>query len=876
MINCAKRYNFLRFPEVLVIGFDYDPEADNSDNLPLKIEQQINLSFFISEDDVENQDKDFTKYLSMINEDLGQDVDRQESYTTDLYELKGFVKLKKNYEGKGLVYTHYTKLKGKWLVLENGKQRHLTKPPSVISTGESPVVFCYYERIKPSTVDKRNIESQLMISSEIRDETPVLSIPEEFVYKTLYLEKQDRLSLDFYYCHHRRLKPLYQDGYGFKKKGIDFNQPIIFPYRNKKKFNRDLEEYRAIAEKQEDKDDLFNKSFDKEKLGFSNTIQLKGLERKDKGSIDCSFARLNYLANSVGLPRQIAQYLIKDYNHSNKGLYELEEQYYAEKCQVCSLQDKRIIIKRILLKALTMSILTKKEERNFLIDICWFNNFKLFLLADLSEDNLAKHLYNHEYVTEKFNVNMHFYYTQFKHSYGSSQEMLENEFVTVNNSFFWFLNEMFTCEDVILLNSMEPEFIREKEFFKISDHQLSPEETQIHSLLLRFLGKEQSKSDKVIDIDPTKILSPIDRVAMWSKAMINSLFLYIYDDLLFLNKQMNVFIKTKIKTDFKVFDSNNDNMNELDVWKNLKKVRKIFGTNNLDAIKFNPCLRIKEIIENAIKEEKFDFENKESTSSCAYLGKLMEVPEIKESNVINQMSSEAVNQFLDSIECEKQRQHIRNSIEKLKIGGRNKKSLEFDENFKGINKKSLFSKDSSIYTESMKTRTLDVKKSSFQYQTDKTDKQSSFRLTQEENSNLVHMSDVNNYNGQNKITATKKSYFTHISPDNVFINTITEETNEEYKKRLSLQFNTKLARKNTKKIFRNSLDIFKHKINFFLDSETDKANQKTPIYKLTIKNNNSLDRQAGLITFEALARESGKQDKIDCIEEENSFESAND
>ena len=785
-INCAKRFNFLKFPEVLAIGFDYDPSMDNSDDLPLKVEQTINLSFFVSEDDVENQHDGFTKYLSTINEDIGKNSNKAKDYATDVYRLKGVVQLKNSSETNRPVYSHYFCIKGKWLLTENGKQKALSKPPSLTSTSDSPVVFCYYEKDKEKTSIQKNIKSQLSLNNKMKEEVPVLSIPDEFVYKLLYLNTPGKPTLDFFFCEHKQLKPLYQDIYGFKKKIVDFEKNKPFPYIGKKKFNKELEEYKTLVKKnmfcfdspgvykQKDTKKLYSKDIDKQQMKHSNTIELNELRNANNEIIDCSFARLNYLANSVDLPNPIAGYLTEEYNFSNKGLRGVDNSFYAKKCQICTIDNKMMIIRRILQKAMIMNFLKRKKEKDYLIDICWFRNFKLFLLADLSSDNLARQLFNHEYVTEKFNINMHFYYTQFKHSYGNQKEMLKNEFVTVNNSFFWFLREIYGCEDIITIKGPELDFLENKEFEGVSAHFLTEEENIVHCLLTKFMNKTGSDVSGVDDIVDYSNLD-ISDINLIPNNKVKSLLLDVYDDLLLLNKQMNVLIRTKIGTTFSVFDSTNETPNEAAYLKNLRKVYKLFGTNNLDAIDFDPCKMIKEVIEKKL-ESGFSFE------VCPSIDRMVETV-FKESNVIKHVNNNLVNDFLDGVEEKKKRIiKTRSYLENIELSHKrtekvvNKKSAEFEV----VNKNSLFSKDSSIYTNNIQSR-IDNREDNVAV--DKDGKENNFKTTKEDsgcqndlpdqnlskvlkNKDIKVTSIVSNVI-TGKVNNNKKSYFSKIDDDNV-------------------------------------------------------------------------------------------------------------
>ena len=816
-INCAKRYNFLKLPEVLALGFDFDSSADA---LPLKVEQKINLSFFVSEDDIEREDVAFTKYLSTINDDVGLDSAKAKKFETDVYSLKGLIQLRQ--EDNGFSFIHYINIKNNWLKIENGKQKRLNKPPSIISSPEEPVVFVYYEK------ERRPMELRETIQQKLKGKADAdiqrLSIPDEFLYKLLYLGRVGKPTLDFSFCSHGQLKPLYKDIYGCRRQPVDCNAVVSFPFIEHKKFNKELSEYKEIFKRQNGRFETpgnrnYIKVFGESKIGHSHTIEFAGVKNEDGETVDCSFARLNYLANAVTLPRPIALELLEEFNYSNKELINLEKRFYSQKCQTCTIQNKKTIINRILQKALVVNFLASDEPKNFLIDICWFKNFKLFLLADISQDNLAKHLFNYEYVTEKFNINMLFYYTQFKHNYGNVKEMLKNEFVVINNSLFWFLKEIYNCEDIIVLNESELEFLENKEFLNTSSHCLSSIEFLIYSLLCKFLkskgdvvldeeGKEKQFDYKNFKMEEIDLLTPND---------VETLLLDIYDDLLLLNKQMNVFIKTKIKTDFDVFDNNDEESDELNYWKNLKKVNKMFGTNNLDAIDFNPCRVIIDTIADKVQKSIMATIKSSSYEGYASIDKLIQKNTIKESNVIKQMDSKTVNELMNSIENKKKRiVKTRTYLENVEFSHKkmthdtnaetkkSKKSIEFEENFESLKEDSLFSKNSSVYSGRREVNTKKAKDSRF--------KQMENMVSYSPQSDSVQNEIDIDYNSDTKLNdfigiESKESggSFKLTKVGSSFEQQL-DIISRDDKPRLSLPKKSNIIKDNIKKVMRNSID----------------------------------------------------------------------
>lgn len=853
-INCAKRYNFLQLPEVLAVGFDYDPLKDSSEELPMKIEQTINLSFFVSEDNVDEQDVHFTKYLSTINEDIGTNTNKADTYSTDIYNLKGLIQLKPDPSSKKFVYVHYVNLKGKWLMIENGKQKALNKPPYIISTPDSPVIFCYYQKERKVSAFDQDIKDRLSVKADPK--TPHLSVPDDFVYKLLHLNTPGKPSLDFFFCPHKQLKPLFQDIYGFKKQPVSFDKHISFPYTGSKKFNKELEEYKHVQKRKTigydtpDVNKFYNKSIDRTDLKHSNTVEFTNVENFNNETLDCSFARLSFLANSVNLPQSVAQRLIEEFNYTNKDLGTLEKPFYAKKCQTCTIGNKKIIINRILQKAMVMNLLTRKEPQNYLIDICWFKNFKLFLLADISQDNLAKHLFNYEYVTEKFNINMHFYYTQFKHNYSNTKEMLKNEFVSINNSLFWLLKQVYNCEDIIVLDQSQLRFLEHKEFINNSCHSLTQDEALIFSLLQRFIQeKEQMVQAEEFNLKNYK-MKDIDNM---SSEEVHSLMLDIYDELLILNKKMNVFIKTKIKTDYKIFDNSSEAANELSYWKNLKKLYKMLGTHNLDAIDFNPCRTIKEIIQTRLSCQA----DKENRNELASIDRLIKKNTIKESNVIKQMDSKDVNDFLDSIENKKKRIiKTRNYLDNIELSHQKKKaepeekspqSDGLDSHFDSVNKTSLFSKDSSISGVLSGPIQKEAKDSKFKNNSGELISQS--QLTD---------SMKNNPTEDPRDTLTIDEYI-DIEPKFNAIDDfeMNEDDNslDEYKNlirqdtgpRLTLPKDCDLVKENIQKVLKNSCDIMIKRSSYTIESNNSARSEG---FKLTIKRKNSSFSRKKLITFE--------------------------
>ena len=736
-INCAKKFNFLTLPEVLTLGFDYNMgESNNEPILPFKLDLEINLSYLLSEDN-ENNEGIFTKYLSTINDDIGHTPQKAEQYKSHIYKLKGAVQLVQDLQTRVSKYIQYINIKDKWYIIENGEQKYLKDNPIIIGTNDKPIVMCHYERIKVENSLKRNIRSQLAIGNSIKADIQALSLPDEFVFKLLYLSSQSRPSLDFYLCQHKQLKPLFQDIYGYKRGVPNLNNHSKFLYSDKKKFNKELKEYRTIRRTNtlnspdiQDENIKKSKNF-KHKLRNANTVEFSGVISKDNTKLDCSYARLHYLTNSLDLPKPVSEYLVENFNYTIKGLSELKQENYAMKCNKCTNEAKRQVLSRILQKALLMDFLCNNKDMDLLVDICWFKNYKLFLFADMSNDNLSKELYNCNYISEPFNVNIHSYYTQFRHNYVSTKEMVKNEFVAINSSIFEFLKEIYGCEQIVKFIGNDLEFLEPKECKLLGQSKLSSSADLVFKVLKRLLGvqifKDNSKSQENVPHSAkgyTKLLDTKNT---------EEILMNLYNDLLIINKKMNAILKAKLKTVYSILENDKTLQCEVAYKKNLNKLYKYFGTNNIDAIDFRPCELIKELIEGNLKLNTLS--ELHSIPSKVSIDKNFADSQVKVSNVIKSMNDKAVNEFYMKVDNkQKNMRKTRSYLENLEMSiAVDKKENKADEESKPtpsdvedlktdlnemtkntcIDREALFSKDNSFMVKNPLEKNLKTNLSKF-------------------------------------------------------------------------------------------------------------------------------------------------------------------
>lgn len=737
-INCAKRYNFLTLPEVLTLGFDFNPrDTDSEPLLPFKLDLQINLSYLLSEDCDNENGGVFTKCLSTINEDVRHTSYNNNKYSTHIYKLRGAVQLVSNAQNNHFQYIEYINLKDKWYIMENGGQKLLKEAPTIIGTDERPIVMCHYERAKQETSLKRNIHSQITIGNSMTANIQVLSIPDEYVYRLLYLSAPSKPSLDFYICHHKQLKPLFYDIYGCKKHLTNFNKHSEFIYSNKKKFNKELKEYRMIqrtnmiGSPEVKNENLFGKKIEKSKLRQTNTVEFNDVKSRDNIKLDCSFARLHYLANALDLPKPVSEYLLEKFNFSLKGLNDLKWENYAAKCQKCTHEAKRQVVNRILQKALVMEALSNNEPLDVLIDLCWFKNYRLFLLADMSRDNLSKQLYNCNYVNEPFNVNIHDYYTQFKHNYASTKEMMKNEFVAVSPSMFGLLKEIYGCEQIVRVVSNGLDFCEPKECKELGQSKIHTAYDIVVSVLKKLLGV------KVLD----DRLGSQDNVPSSAKGQTHlieaksteELLISFYDELLAINEKMNTILKVKIKTSYAILDTDSIPLCEIDYKKNLAKIYRLFGTNNVDAINLQPCIMIKELLEDGMKTNTVS--ELHSVQSKPSIDKQALDSVVKVSNVIKSMDNKTMNELFIDLENKqkkitKTRQYLENLELSISEDKETKKSdggakiepcslqelykpLEEINNIMVIDRDALFSHDNSLMGQKYIEKKVETKLSRF-------------------------------------------------------------------------------------------------------------------------------------------------------------------
>lgn len=108
-INVSKKYSLIDLPSVLAIGFD---ELNLDNQLSIKLEQQLNLSYFIKKNR-EGKSLLLTEEILKVNHSM-KASNLQKNYNDYLYELSSFVR--KNWDGS---QTLFFKIDNDWFKLEN-------------------------------------------------------------------------------------------------------------------------------------------------------------------------------------------------------------------------------------------------------------------------------------------------------------------------------------------------------------------------------------------------------------------------------------------------------------------------------------------------------------------------------------------------------------------------------------------------------------------------------------------------------------------------------------------------------------------------------------------------------------------------------------
>lgn len=682
-INCAKRYSFVELPEVLTLGFNYCPTTAYAEpTLPMKLDPQINLSHFVFDNKESEDEEAFTKQLSSINDEFGPGANKGDKHSSFLYQLKGAVQLLPETTSKTFRYIQYVNLKDKWYVIENGEQKTLKETPNIIGTSDRPIVLCNYERIRPETSLKHNLKSQLMLGNSLKSQIPTTSIPDEFVYKLLYLHKAGRQSLDFYFCQHQKLKPLFQDIYERKKKSVNYNNHSKFLYSDNKKFNKELKQYRVLKKNITvdlplmEIENIQKTEGEHGKLRQTNTVELNGVTIKDSSKLDCSYARLHYLATSLELPRPLSDYLLETFNFTQKCHMDLKQEYYSSRCVKCTFEAKRHVLSRILQKALIMESISNGESANIMIDVCWFKNYRLFLLADINKDNLGKQLYNCNYVSEPFNVDIQQFYEQFRYNYASKKELITNEFVAVNPTTFGLLKEIYGCEQMVILNNNEFEFLESIEYKSRSAMKLSSAAQKIFEILKRLLGTKvlQDHSNSPNNIPS----SARGRNHILDSKYTEEMLLGLFDEMLEVNKKMNIILKARMGTMFRVLEMTGSPLLEIDYKNNLNKIYKIFGTNNVDAIQFHPCQALTGLLRENYKDNTIS--GVQSIHSKASIDNNAEESGLKASNVVRMMDTKTIKEFFeDPINNHKRMAKTKTYLENLELSNNSGKKVEVED-----------------------------------------------------------------------------------------------------------------------------------------------------------------------------------------------------
>ena len=648
IVENQRSYSFTKLPEILAFGFDYESyDLPARNRLTTKIEETIDINPFVSGE----EDADFEDSLREYNKKQNGGAKEMEKQEKNIYSLKGLIQLKEN-SISGYSYIQYVNIKGKWWVIEDGKQVAYTKALNFATSGANPIVFCYYERNRETNSVTRNIESQMKIKSSMKNEIELLSIPDDFVYKLLYTNLRPKPTLDFFFCDHKSLKPLYNDIYGFRKNDVTFTKPNAYPYSGKKKFNKELERYRIIKKNSciGTNTPEFNQMHStvikkKNMLGFSNTFDLSNKNSENNQDVDCSFTRLYYLANSVDLPKPVAEYLIENYINSKRNLYTMNSSFYSQKCDICTKNYRRDAINRIIQKALFVDFLDKNLNVRCLIEINWFNRFKEFLLADLKntgprDDNRDQMLF------EKFNK---------KEEIENREKILdEDNFVEIDLSTFLLLSEIYGCDRVVIKDSLNEKLgVSAIEDLKCDiKNVFNCNENFVFNLFRRFMRLNTLKPQKLSSLSNSRRNSTKNGLSLNNidPATLDNIIFELYDELLNINKKMNVTIRNKIKNNFSVFESRGELGYRFSCNKNIGKIEKTFGSYNLDAVNFSPCQSIRGILEAQLKE------NQKTTDVHEELVNSISSPTKKrqsiarKSNIVNSIESENDSKFFDSPE----------------------------------------------------------------------------------------------------------------------------------------------------------------------------------------------------------------------------------
>ena len=597
IVENDKQFVFSKLPEILSFGFSYNSYDKPSKNrITTKIDESIDISSLLYQED-ENK-VDFETSLNNFNTKKGKNPKTVLSQKRNIYNLKGVVQLKdRNIDD--LSFVQYVKIKGKWWIIDNNKQELYTKPLNFSTSSSNPVVFCFYERTKETTPIMRNIKSQMTIKSSMKNEIDLLSIPDDFVYKLLYTNVSPSPSLDFFFCKHKKLKPLYNDIYDLRTNILAFNNNNSFPFSGKKKFNKELEEYRIMKKRNLSYGfsnvDCYKKPSKgkSKKLIHSNVDNGAFINFEEEGEIDCSYTRLYYLANSTDLPKPVAEYLIEQYNNTKKGFNKFDSSFYAKKCLDCTKNAKKNVIFKILQKSLFVDLLDKKSTFKYLIDINWFKRFKNCLLSDMKNGNVSRDPEDNLFF-DKFNK---------EDQIGEDHDSLVlDNFVEVNLYVFLLLNEIYSCDKVITKDRNNVEITNIETMKKRIVNLFSKDEYFIYELLTKFMKfntlKPRMNSFQAINRSKSQQLKSLNSI---EATKLEDLVFDSYDSLLGINKKINLIINNKIKNNYSLFDNKGDSTDHLSVYKNISKITKTFGSCNLDAMNFSPCRLVKEIIEKGIK-----------------------------------------------------------------------------------------------------------------------------------------------------------------------------------------------------------------------------------------------------------------------------------
>lgn len=255
-------------------------------------------------------------------------------------------------------------------------------------------------------------------------------LPDLCLNANLFANQRTGYTLQTYACPHDKIRPAYEDIYQ-----VDHSRPIV-----KKRPREEVS--------------FFDYKFNMELYKYLSSTD------------NPSFAVLKYLSQGQELPEPVVELLDQKLNLSVRRL-SVADFKFNQDCSDCIARDCAFVARRIVIKALVMSILQRGGAEQHLIDRGWFQAFSSYLLIDAPIDKFVRQkFFNYDFVARSPLPPVKATLAGQRQRYGSDNEIASNDYVRVSQLLFDFLCDVYDWGfslklvegDIILNQQYSPKF----------------------------------------------------------------------------------------------------------------------------------------------------------------------------------------------------------------------------------------------------------------------------------------------------------------------------------------------------------------------------------------------------------------------------------